>query len=1014
MSAGSPAAAAPKPPGAGAGAAVAAGGGGAGAGAGEPCSHPVQVSGLCAICGVELETLPEDERAGSAADEPVSILHSHASLKVTRSEAARMHAQTTSELLNTRRLALIVDLDQTVIHATVDPTVGEWMKDRSNPNHGALRDVKRFRLGMDGKPVPKVTKAMRRARTKAKAAVVAGKATNGNGSDEHTESKDDGSDDEKDTSMDEGEKDEDGEDDDSEDSEDEDEEDDNDPALGCWYYIKPRPGLIPFLRNLSTLYELHVYTMGTRSYATSVCAIIDPDGTLFADRILSRDENDDGASATASSGAAAAVAAAAAFRKSLARLFPVDTSMVVIIDDRADVWKWSPNLVKVVPFDFFVGIGDINASFLPAPPPSTELPTPPTTDADSSPAEASDPSSSPASSSTTEGASGSAAVDATSALAEGGADAAQRVALEIQAAERPLAKMQEALEEEKDAQDAQQQSEAGPSSERGSSEGATGNQQGNGEKVGSSSSSSSGTKGADTASAIPVQHPQRAAVLKEDDRELDRLQRVLNDIHSRWYVAWDTVQQESRRRGGDLGDSLARMPDAANIIAEMKAQVLKGCHIVFSGVVPLGQNLELSEPWRTATEFGARCHRDLTSSVTHLVAARGGTAKVYQAQRQKLPRIWIVKPRWLTESCERWTKGVEDRFSLEGLEGGGLGGGAVDEKRSSGKTGALGLSVLPSPTADEAEGDNTRMAADDTDDDGEGSGGAGVGAGGGGGGATGGGGGGPSMSAFGGFDSVDWGEAADEVDAFLDGLDEEGDTTDGGYGSDQSIGRNPPQAERGAKRARTSTEESDLGEGNNASAVTTAEHEQPQQADGRSPLSKRRRIASGRVGQSKLKHSFDPSAMDSDDDDDEGEDDDGAGADISGGSGRRKRTKADDHDVMDSEADDDGDDEDEGGNAKKKKSRRQEVVKHKDEDEDEEEDDEEDGQRRHSLFRKRAAGAHSSHVAAVDDDADDGGAAGVSGMGREDDDEGSVGSVIDESFLDGLADEIALDLEEGD
>jgi TFIIF-interacting CTD phosphatase-like protein len=35
--------------------------------------------------------------------------------------------------------------------------------------------------------------------------------------------------------------------------------------------------------------------------------------------------------------------------KSLQRLFPCDTSMVVIIDDRADVWEWSPNLIKVIP-----------------------------------------------------------------------------------------------------------------------------------------------------------------------------------------------------------------------------------------------------------------------------------------------------------------------------------------------------------------------------------------------------------------------------------------------------------------------------------------------------------------------------------------------------------------------------------------------------------------------------------------------------------------------------------------
>lgn len=41
--------------------------------------------------------------------------------------------------------------------------------------------------------------------------------------------------------------------------------------------------------------------------------------------------------------------AAGLTQKSLQRLFPCDTSMVVIIDDRADVWEWSPNLLKVIP-----------------------------------------------------------------------------------------------------------------------------------------------------------------------------------------------------------------------------------------------------------------------------------------------------------------------------------------------------------------------------------------------------------------------------------------------------------------------------------------------------------------------------------------------------------------------------------------------------------------------------------------------------------------------------------------
>lgn len=71
--------------------------------------------------------------------------------------------------------------------------------------------------------------------------------------------------------------------------------------------------------------------MATRAYAENVCRIVDPDGSIFSNRILSRDES--GSSAI----------------KSLERLFPVDQSMVVIIDDRSDVWGWSPNLVKVIP-----------------------------------------------------------------------------------------------------------------------------------------------------------------------------------------------------------------------------------------------------------------------------------------------------------------------------------------------------------------------------------------------------------------------------------------------------------------------------------------------------------------------------------------------------------------------------------------------------------------------------------------------------------------------------------------
>ena len=239
----------------------------------EDCSHAVQFAGLCGICGKDMtetswaSTSVDTERA------QISMIHDQTHLTVSQNEASRAEEELQRRLLKHRKLTLVVDLDQTIIHACIEPTVGEWQRDPTSPNYEAVKDVVAFQLNDDA---PRGL------------------------------------------------------------------------ASKCWYYIKMRPGLREFLSKVSELYELHVYTMGTRAYALSIAKIVDPDKRLFGDRIISRDEN---GSMTA---------------KSLARLFPIDTKMVVIIDDRADVWpKNRPNLIKVHPYDFFLGIGDINSSFLP-------------------------------------------------------------------------------------------------------------------------------------------------------------------------------------------------------------------------------------------------------------------------------------------------------------------------------------------------------------------------------------------------------------------------------------------------------------------------------------------------------------------------------------------------------------------------------------------------------------------------------------------------------------------------
>lgn len=100
----------------------------------------------------------------------IQMTHTSNGPTVSYDEAQRMERETAQHLHTVRKLSLIVDLDQTIVHATVDPTVGEWIAegeawearrakreadglplddddDEVNPNWEALKDVKKFRLG---------------------------------------------------------------------------------------------------------------------------------------------------------------------------------------------------------------------------------------------------------------------------------------------------------------------------------------------------------------------------------------------------------------------------------------------------------------------------------------------------------------------------------------------------------------------------------------------------------------------------------------------------------------------------------------------------------------------------------------------------------------------------------------------------------------------------------------------------------------------------------------------------
>lgn len=517
----------------------------------EACAHTVQYGGLCALCGKSLE----EERDYSGYDyedrATIAMSHDNSGLKISFDEAAKIEHSTTDRLNDEKKLILVVDLDQTVIHATVDPTVGEWQLDPSNPNYPAVKDVKTFCLEEDP-IVPPGWTGPKLAPTK------------------------------------------------------------------CWYYVKVRPGLSEFLEKMDTKYEMHIYTMATRNYALAIAKIIDPDGKYFGDRILSRDES------------------GSLTHKNLKRLFPVDQSMVVIIDDRGDVWQWENNLIKVVPYDFFVGIGDINSSFLPKK--NGQLTGPIKKRKSVAKLEAA------AELSKEEEELAKLRKGETNGVQEhvqenppntvdriielGGGEGntdllleqsiTPNQSIEQQQHDRPLAKLQHDLEQLQEKSDGEKSSH----SEDGEDE-------------------------------------EEENLLYDDDNELTSLMKVLDNVHEEYYNLYDDTKAKLH----------SIKPDLTKIIPRMKSQCLQGVTILFSGIIPLGVNIDSADIVIWCKQFGVKVVNEVYPEVTHVVCRdvspeAGPTFKARVAHKLYPDSIKIVNPDWLFSCLSLWTKVDEEDYLI--------------------------------------------------------------------------------------------------------------------------------------------------------------------------------------------------------------------------------------------------------------------------------------------------------------------------------------------------------------
>ncbi|XP_019906027.3 RNA polymerase II subunit A C-terminal domain phosphatase isoform X2 [Esox lucius] len=647
----------------------------------EECSHPVVMKGLCAECGQDLTQMQSNNGRQQAhiSTATVSMVHSVPELMVSSEQAEQLGREDQQRLHRNKKLVLMVDLDQTLIHTTE-----QHCQRMSN------KGIFHFQLGR-GEPM---------------------------------------------------------------------------------LHTRLRPHCKEFLEKIAKLYELHVFTFGSRLYAHTIAGFLDPEKKLFSHRILSRDECIDPFSKTGN----------------LRNLFPCGDSMVCIIDDREDVWKFAPNLITVKKYIYFQGTGDINA-----PPGSREAQQGRKAGVHASrPAQSSEPA---VTSGTTESVVGASGVEEQSNglrkprgkdRNEGGKEEStalsttpvapanertqpdggeareerrgQGEGAEAQVSDRTNVREEVRIEAEDGSRTVVSGEEAPPPdggnssgtppdlhepnsnldfdlSSDSDSESITGKLPSSDSEVDEGSSQTRKCKqervepagveeislrderndeckekstgenitevGEETSGlgvVLPAdpelengcserkevetesQNSEQSGVTmgeesldqsmeeeEEEEEEVDvdkddhliYLEEVLERIHREYYGRYEAFLRKER----------PEMPDIRKIVPELKARTLEGITIVFSGLYPTNYPMERTRESYHAKALGAKIGKSLLlrakdpDRTTHLIAARTGTEKVRQAQGFK--HLHVVNPEWLWGCLERWDRVEEALYPLK-------------------------------------------------------------------------------------------------------------------------------------------------------------------------------------------------------------------------------------------------------------------------------------------------------------------------------------------------------------
>ncbi|XP_039253889.2 RNA polymerase II subunit A C-terminal domain phosphatase-like isoform X1 [Styela clava] len=141
---------------------------------------------------------------------------------------------------------------------------------------------------------------------------------------------------------------------------------------------------------------------------------------------------------------------------------------------------------------------------------------------------------------------------------------------------------------------------------------------------------------------------------QDNDDYLKYLQDILTQIHNTYYEAYEKY----------LNKDFKDLPDVRGVVPFLRSKVLYGCSIVFTGVIPQTFTLpkHRHRAYVTARQLGAQVEDDVSDRTTHLIAMKKGTTKYQDALKRK--KIKMVAVEWLWCCSERWEKVEEKIFPV--------------------------------------------------------------------------------------------------------------------------------------------------------------------------------------------------------------------------------------------------------------------------------------------------------------------------------------------------------------